>query len=396
MTRVWAGVAKPKILFVGEAWGESEELSRKPFAGSAGKELFQCLGEAWPTLAPDLHAQVASQTNYGLIWLGDREQWFEEASIAFTNVFNFRPPGNSLERLCSTKKDLKVQYGKDYVDNYPYAPLVKKKCIPVEIAAPELERLRREIAEANPTLIVALGNTPIWALLGVTNIGAIRGNTTVTQYDGGKFKVIPTYHPASILYNWSQRPVFLADLMKAQREAQFPEIRRPVRKILINPTIEEVEQFELDLLLQANAHMLMTGEPLEVGADTETVIRQIEMISFAPSHDLGIVIPFIDKRKPGRSYWSNIEDEWRAWVAVQNICSSPAIRIVGQNFVYDMQYLAPAKVKLAKCPEDTMLLHHSIYPEMKKGLGFLGSIYTDESSWKLLRKYKPDTEKRDE
>jgi hypothetical protein len=43
-----------------------------------------------------------------------------------------------------------------------------------------------------------------------------------------------------------------------------------------------------------------------------------------------------------------------------------------------------------------MMLHHSLYPEMKKSLGFLGSIYTDEASWKLMRQEKTDTEKRDE
>ena len=37
------------------------------------------------------------------------------------------------------------------------------------------------------------------------------------------------------------------------------------------------------------------------------------------------------------------------------------------------------------CQDDTMLLHHALYPEMLKGLGFLGSIYSDEISWKQMR-----------
>jgi len=41
-----------------------------------------------------------------------------------------------------------------------------------------------------------------------------------------------------------------------------------------------------------------------------------------------------------------------------------------------------------------MLLHHALQPESLKGLGFLGSIYTDESNWKLMR--KSTTIKRDE
>ena len=42
-----------------------------------------------------------------------------------------------------------------------------------------------------------------------------------------------------------------------------------------------------------------------------------------------------------------------------------------------------------------MLLHHALYPEMLKGLGFLGSIYSEEIAWKSMRT-KGDNLKRDE
>jgi hypothetical protein len=44
---------------------------------------------------------------------------------------------------------------------------------------------------------------------------------------------------------------------------------------------------------------------------------------------------------------------------------------------------------------DTMLLHHAMYPELPKSLGFLGSIYTNESAWKLMRQDSEEL-KRDE
>jgi hypothetical protein len=57
-----------------------------------------------------------------------------------------------------------------------------------------------------------------------------------------------------------------------------------------------------------------------------------------------------------------------------------------QNGLYDLQYIWSCW----KCPtknfeHDTMLLHHSLQPELPKSLGFMGSVYTDEISWKLLR-----------
>jgi hypothetical protein len=41
-----------------------------------------------------------------------------------------------------------------------------------------------------------------------------------------------------------------------------------------------------------------------------------------------------------------------------------------------------------------MLLHHALQPESLKGLGFLGSVYTDEGNWKQMRNV--GTVKRDD
>ncbi len=58
---------------------------------------------------------------------------------------------------------------------------------------------------------------------------------------------------------------------------------------------------------------------------------------------------------------------------------------VFQNGMYDMQYLWSMGLTVVNPRHDTMLLHHSLVPEMLKGLGFLGSIYTSEPAWKLMR-----------
>jgi hypothetical protein len=49
-----------------------------------------------------------------------------------------------------------------------------------------------------------------------------------------------------------------------------------------------------------------------------------------------------------------------------------------------------------KCLHDTMLAFHALFPELPKGLGFLGSIFTNDIAWKQLRSAKSDSEKRDE
>ena len=396
----WAGPRNPKILFIGEAFGEGEDLTRQPFSGESGKEFWRMLGEANPDCAPELHAWVTAKHKFGLAWIRDRHFWMAEAGIAFTNVVNLRPPGNKIPELCVQKKELP--------NDYDHSPIQKGLYLRPEYL-PELSRLQFEIETSKPNLIVCLGNTACWALLRSTNISAIRGTTTTASGVGredftGRMEVkcLPTYHPAGVLYNWGWRPIVLADLMKAFREGEFPEIRRPERNIIVNPTLQETCSW---------IHETIKNPPPFLGCDTETSLGMIDTIGFARSKDDALVIPFgPHRRRRGNNYlttWPirngerviSYWEEWEeriAWKLVKYILDSPIPKVF-QNGMYDLQYL----MRMGIFPnmdnsEDTMLLSHSLFPEMPKGLGFLGSIYTSEASWKLMRTNPSDTEKRDE
>lgn len=174
--------------------------------------------------------------------------------------------------------------------------------------------------------------------------------------------------------------------MKAARESLFPEIRRPARQVLVSPSIDEVEAWTAETL---------ANPPALLSPDIETASGQITCIGFARTTSDALVIPFWDRTKPGWSYWESAHLERRALYCVGALLESPCCK-VGQNFIYDTQYLTRYGIRPRNVTEDTMLLHHSIYPEMQKGLGFLGSIYTNEASWKLMRRRKADSEKKDE
>lgn len=394
-----SGAEKPRIVVVGEAWGESEDQVHRPFAGESGKEFFRMLGEAMPEIAPELHRRVCDQHRYGLAWVRDREDWFREAGIALTNVLAFRPPGNKLEDLCCSKKELEL--ASDY-EALRYPALAKGKYLRGEFLS-ELPRLYEELASWSPNLILALGNTATWATLQATNIGSIRGAVvaSVVPELAGR-KVLPSYHPAAVLRQWNWRPIVVADLMKAAREADFPEIRRPRRRLLVWPTIEEIEAWVRETL---------ASPPPYLSPDVETAFGQITCIGFSrsPTREWtvaarpqwateGIVIPLVDQRNPGWSHWHDPRMERRAIDCIEALMNSD-IPKVGQNFVYDLQYLMKLGIRCRNLQEDTMLLHHSKFSEMQKGLGFLGSVYTDEIAWKLMRRRKvveKKSEKADE
>jgi len=363
------------MLLVGEAWGESEEQTRRPFVGYSGKELWLMLGEAMPDLFPQQHESATRLHKYGNAWVKEREEWLAAAGIAMTNVLALRPPGNKLDSLCVLKTDLP-----DKGKGYALPSLVRGKYLLPELL-PELSRLHQEIEEISPNLIVALGATACWALLGATNIGSIRGAVTA---DSSGRKVLPTWHPQYVNYQWPARPIVVTDLMKAARESQFPEIRRPRREILIRPTVEEVEQWALQLFIH---------KPAFLAADIETEGGQTKCIGFGPDRRQAIVIPFF--LNGFKNYWPTAELESHVWEIVRRVLESD-IPKVGQNFLYDLQYILKMGIKPRAVAEDTMLLHHSLFPEMRKSLGFLGSIYTSEPAWKLMRREKSDTVKRDE
>lgn len=391
----WSGPRKSRIVIVGEAFGQTEDQVKRPFAGSSGAELFRMLGEAMPDVAPELHAKVCSKMR-SLDWIGWREEWLSAAGIAYTNVFNFRPPDNKLEFCCVKKAELGE-------GPYPYPALQNPgKYIRREFLG-EIDRLWTELSSASPMLVVLAGNTACWATLGQTNISAIRGNAAMARVPtwmdlsgrgeqddaksmGFAVKVLPTYHPAGVMRQWSWRTIVVADLMKASREAKFGELRRPSRSILIDPSLADIEQWVAETL---------ANPPPMLGCDTETAGGQITMVGFARSRSEALLIPFADRSKPGGSYWPDVWSERKARDLAERLLFSPIPKVF-QNGLYDYQYLLKEGYRMRSLDHDSMLLHHSILPEMKKGLGFLASIYSGEPTWKTMRLETPDTEKRDE
>ena len=146
-----------------------------------------------------------------------------------TNVLWTRPPGNKLDKFTIKKAETPI--------GYSLPPLSLGKYLHPDLL-PEIDRLQDELTALKPNLIVALGNTALWALSGSAAIGANRGTVSESTLVAGA-KMLSTYHPAAVLRNWSWRVVVLQDLAKAKREMEFPDIRRTERRIIINPNFWE-------------------------------------------------------------------------------------------------------------------------------------------------------------
>jgi len=137
-----------EIMFIGEAPGENEAKSGRPFCGRAGKILDELL-----------------------IYVG-----IERKNVYVTNILKDRPPAN-------------------------------RDPLPEEIAfyAPFLDR---QIEIIKPKVIATLGRFSMqyvmsrYSLEGeLDSIGTLHGKVFETKLGETKIKVVPLYHPAAAIYN---------------------------------------------------------------------------------------------------------------------------------------------------------------------------------------------------
>jgi len=345
-------------MLIGEAWGEHEARQRTAFVGPTGYLLNNLMDEAG----------------------------IRRADCYLTNVFNFKPHMNKIESLMGPKNQGIIGYPPLSIRTAKLTgnDATRGTYIRGEFRS-ELLRLGREIQEVKPNVIVALGNTAMWATLGKTRIGALRGVVQMSTHTKAGFKVLPTYHPAAVFKQWSLRTLVTMDLIKARRESVYPDIRRPKREIWIEPTLEDFLEFDRRYLQSCE----------RISVDIETAGHLITCIGFAPSPRIALVVPFLDPRRAGRNYWSDYETYCEAINIVRTILSRATPKTF-QNGLYDITFIYRAwGIKVRGATDDTMLLHHALQPESLKGLGFLGSVYTDEGAWKLMRKKKSTIKRED-
>ncbi len=383
-----------KILIIGEARGRTEDEFQHGFTGSSGIELSFMLHDAGLTHNHNLFCKKCQ------IWsefpkcnscqeslypsAQDMIRFWSEVKSRFdfeiTNVFELHPENNDLGHFFSQIKN-------SFMPGLKYNP---KR--PISYVLPEYQNhlhiLWERINKTKPNLCLLLGNTACWAVLKQTNISQIRGTITSSDFLG--VKCLATFHPANILRDWPNRIVALADFQKAHRESEFKEIHRVKRKVILNATLNEIENY---LNLPANRYTIdiESGYALFTNAELQNMTQkmryllssQISMIGFSRSQTDSLVIEFMTRNKPNLSYWETIEEEIRAWELCQFGLSKPIPKTF-QNGVYDIVRMLYATLRTNLARDDTMLLHHSLYPEMRKSLGFLGSIYANESPWKLI------------
>lgn len=252
-----------------------------------------------------------------------------------TNVSKVRPPGNNFLGM----------YYEEANKKFPKPSLFQAR-----------EEVLNELLAIRPKVVVALGPEALAALTPYNSISSYRG-TMIESYG---LRIIPTFHPTHIVRgNQLDRVVVEADLRKALRQAQFPS--KPRVNFNINPTFAEVMAF-------------FRTCPKRVALDIETVDNRIRCVGFAWSKYDAICVNLM---KGYNHAWSE-DEEIEIMGAMDKFLRNPHIEKLIQNITYEWTVMAREYgLQIVNCVMDTMLAHHTLYPELLKGLDFLCSLYTD-------------------
>ncbi len=249
------------------------------------------------------------------------------------------------------------------------------------------ELLTKEIESIHPKVIVTMGELPAYILTGNGSTTKTRGypfifevpelDAVVTDYksDIRKYKdiiVIPTLHPQKMIWgNYIWRYYLSRDLSKARELALDPELLyQPEIKTFIPKTFAEA----VSMLAKINKYD-------KVSVDIEIDNFEVSCIGFSVRPDCAFSIP-TDMR------WT-LEEEVTLWNCIAAILGNESITKIGQNFIFDIHFLAYKMNIITRGPIiDTMMAHSILYPDFLKSLNFLGSVYTKQPYWKDMVKFK--------
>lgn len=331
-----AGPTNARVMIVGEAPDERGSI----FSFSADQELTRLLHEA----KIGLH------------------------ECFLTNVCASAPPGNDMgEWLVDLKYPPKPE-NKNY-RNKQWVSWKGRWCHPQVVAG--YESLCRHIELIKPDLIIALGNTALFALTGKWGIKSWRGSQLTGTVGSHSFKCIPTYHPSAILRDWATRGLAVTDLRRACREIRRGPLPYNVPKYerILRPNFTQVSRWLTDLRKRLN------GGPTVVSTDIETRAGHIACIGMYVKGMPTICIPLMCVER-FEGYWTEPEERW-IWAELRELMTHPNFKIVGQNWGYDSQYFF--RFFFVKLPVfwDTMITHHCMYPGQPKGLDVLASLYCE-------------------
>lgn len=345
------GPRNARIVIVGEAPGADEVRVGLPFVGQSGRELDKMLTDAG----------IASEDCY------------------FTNVVVTRPPDNDIEKWLQRSPKRKVK-GKKIT---PKHWVIYRGWMCEPHVAEDARRLVEDLREIDPHVIIAVGNTPFWALCkegAMGKVGTWRGSTLVSD-SVPETKVIPCYHPAFILRAWQHRRITVQDLRRAKAASASKAVAPVGWDFTLAPTFDQTCAFLTGIL-----HTLEAG-PVRLTCDVEVSQKKVLCVGIGTSAKRAICIPFLK----GKGFYFEGDQRHVVIRLMQKVLMHRNARVVNQNIGYDTQFLVNDFLIYPNIAGDTMIAQNVLFPGTTMNLAYQASMYCsnykywkdDGKFWKL-------------
>jgi uracil-DNA glycosylase family 4 len=315
------GSPSAPLWFIGEAPGADEDRTGVPFAGSSGKELDKMLQEA------------------GI----DQDQCY------WTNIYKVRPPNNDLERISEVGIP---------ADNF-------------------VDCLLEELSEHKAPFICPLGGTALGVLCSDTvqrrdneaKISKWRGSLLVSNRLDWPHYVVPNFHPAYILREWSDRDVSVFIFRRLKEELDYfvrtgKHQALPERQLIAEPSFDEARGYLEECL----------NHDGPISLDIEQLARKVPIcMGVSYTRNSACSISYFDGDP------SKLAILWRLLDRVQKEKT-----VIGQNWTtFDANWVNAMGFNSGMSKvEDCLVRHHVLHPEMSHKLDFQVLQYTREPYYK--------------
>lgn len=321
------GNTRSNVCILGEAPGEREDLKGIPFIGPSGYLLDKMLNEGG----------------------------FQASEVWFTNPVKTRPPDNKMDRLHELGIPIKTFH----------------------------DAFWEELEYYKPTIIVSCGKTPTQLLCPFTKptriikkqdekkdgFGHWRGSLLTSPFLTWPHYIVPMYHPAFVLRQYSEREICIFILQRAFEEWKYYARHKvlqslPTRNITTSPSFDYACSFL--------RRCLASSDPISV--DIELLRRKVPYtISFAISPLEAISLSFWNYPPYQLTVlWRLMDEVFRTkWQIGQNYTTFDAHWLRALGFSVNLSLV-----------HDTLIRHHILWPGLRHKLEFQTLQYTRQPYYK--------------
>jgi uracil-DNA glycosylase family 4 len=271
----------------------------------------------------------------------------------------------------SIKECYRTLYIKEPLEGYGFNN--KRDKLLLDRLSPRLEYYQKlileEIKDIQPNVIVPLGELALNFIADEKRIDKFRGSVLPLSSNAAlqlndkelykKIKVIPTWHPRSLVQKPERKPIAALDFTKIIKFKDDDGSIKNKYRIWVCRSCNDFNVF-----LSRNL------SPKFGVFDIETHHGFITCIGFCFDGEEAISIPLLDEKIP-------ILDRVYLFQRIVRLLRQSNINWVNQNILYDVTVEERYGLYVKNIVGDTMLAAHTLYVEMLKGLDFLTSIYTD-------------------